>query len=130
VTYSRSTHSKNEIYLEVLPLFTSGAIELLDIPQLRTQLLLLERRPRSGGRDTVDHPRGAHDDLCNAACGALRLASKLSWTGRNAEYSGRGQHLRSADVDPYPDPQEVPDQRPRQTIGPIRDGWGRIVRGA
>ena len=128
VTYHRSTHSKNEIYLESLPLFTSGAVELLDIPQLRTQLLLLERRPRAGGRDTIDHPRGAHDDLANSCAGALRLSSKLAWSGRSAEATGRGQHLRSADVDPYPDPQSIPPPR-ESSNQPVKDGWGRFVRG-
>ena len=33
------------------------------------QLAVLERRTRSGGRDTVDHPPGRHDDLANVAAG-------------------------------------------------------------
>ncbi len=75
VTYKPSEFSRSEVYLECLPLFSQGRIELLDLPVLRTQLLLLERRTRAGGRDSVDHPRGAHDDHANAACGALRLAA-------------------------------------------------------
>jgi hypothetical protein len=75
ITYKPSELSRSEIYLEVLPLFSQGRIELLDLPVLRTQLLLLERRTRAGGRDSVDHPRGAHDDHANAAAGALRLAA-------------------------------------------------------
>jgi hypothetical protein len=75
VTYKPSELTRSEIYLECLPLFSQGRIELLDLPVLRTQLLLLERRTRAGGRDSVDHPRGAHDDHANAACGALRLAA-------------------------------------------------------
>lgn len=74
-TYKPSELTRSEIYLEVLPLFSQGRIELLDLPVLRTQLLLLERRTRAGGRDSVDHPRGAHDDHANAAAGALRLAA-------------------------------------------------------
>ena len=75
VRYVASELSRSEIYLEALPLFSQGRIELLDIPLLRTQLLLLERRVRAGSRaDIVDHPRGAHDDLANSACGALHLA--------------------------------------------------------
>ncbi len=74
ITYKPSEKSRSEIYLDVLPHFSRGAVELLDVPQLRTQLLLLERRTRSGGRDSVDHPRGAHDDLANSVCGALVLA--------------------------------------------------------
>lgn len=75
VTYGASERNRSEIYLETLPHFSRGAIELLDSPLLRTQLLLLERRTRSAGRDSVDHPRGAHDDLANAVCGALLLAA-------------------------------------------------------
>ena len=101
VTYLRSDKPKNEIYLESLPLFTSGVVELLDIPQVRTQLLLLERRPRSGGRDSVDHPRGAHDDLANAACGALRLAARLQWSGQSAEVGGRTRHSTLTNYDPW-----------------------------
>jgi hypothetical protein len=99
ITYLRSP-PKNEIYLETLPLFTSGIIELLDNPQLRTQLLLLERRARAGGRDTVDHPRGAHDDLANGACGALRLAAKLQWSGQVASDLPTGRHLGGLDYSP------------------------------
>jgi hypothetical protein len=76
ITYKPSERTRSEIYLECLPHFSRGAVELLDLPQLRTQLLLLERRTRAGGRDSVDHPRGAHDDLANSACGALLLARK------------------------------------------------------
>ena len=75
IAYKPSELTRSEIYLEVLPLFSQGRIELLDLPVLRTQLLLLERRTRAGGRDSVDHPRGAHDDHANAAAGALRLAA-------------------------------------------------------
>lgn len=75
ITYKPSELTRSEIYLECLPLFSQGRIELLDLPVLRTQLLLLERRTRAGGRDSVDHPRGAHDDYANAAAGALRLAA-------------------------------------------------------
>lgn len=75
ITYKASEFSRSELYLEVLPLFSQGRIELLDLSVLRTQLLLLERRTRAGGRDSVDHPRGAHDDHANSAAGALRLAA-------------------------------------------------------
>jgi hypothetical protein len=75
IAYKPSELTRSEVYLECLPLFSQGRIELLDLPILRTQLLLLERRTRAGGRDSVDHPRGAHDDHANAAAGALRLAA-------------------------------------------------------
>ena len=81
VTYKPSELSRSEIYLEILPLFSQGRMRFLDLPVLRTQLLLLERRTRAGGRDSVDHPRGAHDDHANAAAGALRLAAPAKRRG-------------------------------------------------
>ena len=42
------------------------------------QFSSLERRTSRTGRDRVDHPAGSHDDLANAAAGALILASGKS----------------------------------------------------
>jgi hypothetical protein len=77
--YEASDADKSAIYTECLPLFSQRRVRLLDIPRLLTELRLLERRPRSGGRaDSVDHPPNASDDAANATCGALLLASRLS----------------------------------------------------
>ncbi|MGA8495931.1 MAG: hypothetical protein WB764_10645, partial [Xanthobacteraceae bacterium] len=75
ITYKSSTLNRSEIYLNVLPLFTSGRARLLDNPRLVHQFAGLERRTGRSGRDTVDHGRakGAHDDCANAAAGALTL---------------------------------------------------------
>jgi hypothetical protein len=35
----------------------------------------LERRTARGGRDSIDHGPGQHDDVCNAVAGVLLLAS-------------------------------------------------------
>jgi hypothetical protein len=79
LTYEPSELDKSSIYVESLPLFTQGRVELLDVPRLATELRLLERRPRAGGKgDVVDHPPRASDDTANAAIGALWLASKKS----------------------------------------------------
>jgi hypothetical protein len=76
VIYEPSELDKSAIYGEVSALFAEKRVELLDDKRLITELRLLERRPRSGGRgDSVDHPPRAHDDCANAACGALWLAS-------------------------------------------------------
>jgi len=40
-----------------------------DEPRLVAQIVGLERRTARGGRDTIDHAPGAHDDLANAALG-------------------------------------------------------------
>lgn len=78
VTYQHSEKSKSEIYLEVEPMFAQGIARLLDIRQLLTELRLLERRTARGGKDSVDHPPRGHDDLANAACGALYRARTQS----------------------------------------------------
>jgi hypothetical protein len=76
ITYKPSERTKSDIYRDTLPLLNSGRIELLDIPRLTSQLCSLERRTARGGRDSIDHPPGGHDDVANAAAGALLLATK------------------------------------------------------
>ena len=46
-------------------------VALVDSEKLRRQFLNLERRTARGGRDSIDHPRGLHDDLANAVAGVL-----------------------------------------------------------
>ena len=69
----QSAQSKSTIYQDVLPLFNAGRIQLLDHDKLISQLCGLERRTRIGA-DIIDHVKGGHDDLANAACGAISLA--------------------------------------------------------
>ena len=65
--------NKSELYLEALPLFATGAVDLLDYQPLTVELIGLERRTARSGRDSVDHAPGGHDDYANAACGCLAL---------------------------------------------------------
>jgi hypothetical protein len=81
VTYEPSERVKSDIYRDALPLLTSGMVELLDLPRLSAQLVQLERRTARGGRDSIDHGPNGHDDVANAACGALLLAA----SGAHAE---------------------------------------------
>jgi hypothetical protein len=71
VEYACAEKPKSDLYREVLPMFSSGRVRLLDLPRLLAQFLNLERRTARGGRDTIDHAPHAHDDLSNAAAGAL-----------------------------------------------------------
>ena len=85
IYYKPSPLSKSEIYLEALPLFTTGLVDLLDEQRLNLELLGLERRTRGGGKDSVDHAPSSHDDTANAVCGALVLAkSKMNYRGQGA----------------------------------------------
>lgn len=70
VVYEESKLTKSEIYLNAQPLFTMNKIRLPKDDKLKTQLLLLERKPRSGGIDLIDHPAKCHDDKANSALGA------------------------------------------------------------
>jgi hypothetical protein len=74
IKYLFSEFDRSEIYLECLPLLTSGRAKLLDIKRLLAQFASLERRTLSTGKDRVDHPAGdRHDDLSNSCAGVLRL---------------------------------------------------------
>jgi hypothetical protein len=64
---------KSGIYAELLSWLNSYRCVLIDSQRLRSQLLSLDRRPGTGGKDVIEHPRrlNARDDAANAACGAL-----------------------------------------------------------
>ena len=83
INYEPSDRSKSELYVDLLPLINSQSVDLLDHDRLVHQLASLERRATRGGRDSIDHPPGSHDDLANAAAGALVRAN-----------SGVARHMR------------------------------------
>jgi hypothetical protein len=75
ITYRPSEKVKSDIYRDMLPILNSRKCQLLDIPRLISQFHGLERRTARGGRDSIDHGPGAHDDVANAVAGAIVLAS-------------------------------------------------------
>jgi hypothetical protein len=76
VEYITSSNPKSAIYMEALPLFAQGQVELPNLRPLLIELAQLERRTSRGGKDSVDHPPRCHDDSANAACGAMTLAAQ------------------------------------------------------
>jgi len=72
----------SELYLNFLPLVSNGTVELLDNKRLLAQLMGLERRARSGGKDLITHYAGGHDDLANAAAGVCVMASEIGRSGK------------------------------------------------
>jgi len=78
INYRKSPLTKSDIYLECIPLFTRGLVRLPDHPKLLRELRLLERRTHRSGKDSVDHPRGQHDDFSNSCCGALHLVGRIA----------------------------------------------------
>lgn len=73
IDYIRIKKPKSELYKNLLPLLNSENIELPPSEQLTRELLNLERRTSRGGRDTIDHPVGFHDDLINAVAGVAEV---------------------------------------------------------
>lgn len=71
IKYEPAAKPKSDLYRDALPLLNSRRVALLDHARLVNQLCGLERRTARGGRDSIDHAPGSHDDLANSACGAL-----------------------------------------------------------
>ena len=101
ITYNLSEKPKSDLYRDALPLLNSGKVELLDLKTLTTQLCGLERRTARGGRDSIDHSPGAHDDVANSVAGALLLAT----TGRAP------MNISQAFIDAMSQPDEYMRQR-------------------
>jgi hypothetical protein len=76
IRYRKAEKPKSALYIELLPRLCSGEIELLDDEIIVSQLAGLERRTRTGGKDSVDHPSGGHDDLANVVAGVAEVAAK------------------------------------------------------
>jgi hypothetical protein len=74
IDYRVSEKVRSDLYRDLLPLLNSAQVELLDNSRLFGQLCSLERRTARGGKDSIDHAPGAHDDIANAAAGAVVLA--------------------------------------------------------
>ena len=118
VNYEPSTKIKSELFLDALPMLNSGAASLLDNDRLITQIVSLERHTTRSGKDSIDHPPGAHDDLANAALGAIVLANSASvgplpdWLERDlAKGRGRSSYCE-APTDPFADD----DYEPRRNV--------------
>jgi Phage Terminase len=78
ITYELSKRTKQMIYVDAIAHVNSRRVRLLDVPRLIGQVCALERRAVPGGREKIDHPRYGHDDLANAALGALVLCGSAS----------------------------------------------------
>ena len=89
ITVEPAEFSASELYVEFLPIILNGAVELPDNARLTAQLVNLERRTRTGGKDLITHFPGGHDDLSNCIAGAC-VSNKLK-AGKEA-YFGFTKH--------------------------------------
>jgi len=71
INYQVLDKPASDLYKELLPALNSQRVELLDDACLIEQLLQLERHVGTGGKDTIQHPAGGHDDVINAVAAAL-----------------------------------------------------------
>ena len=83
LTFVELERDRSALYLDALAMLNSGQAVLLDHPKQRRQILALRRAIHTGGRTSVDHPRGGHDDVANVGLAALVVAFGVS-----------GKHLR------------------------------------
>jgi hypothetical protein len=65
------------LYRDLLPV-NSRKVDLLDHLRLVNQLCGLERRTARGGRDSIDHGVGGHDDVSNAVAGVVAVLATAS----------------------------------------------------
>jgi len=87
ITTMMSDLSASQLYIEFQALTNMGRVQLLQDDELTArQFLSLERRCRSGGQDSVDHPEGLHDDRANVVAGcAVTLAKDRPWDEKEQE---------------------------------------------
>jgi hypothetical protein len=109
IRYEQSAAPKSDLYRDLLPILNSGRCELLDNARLIAQLCQLERRVARSGKDSIDHPPGAHDDISNACAGAFTLA-----LGRVSIFTHENMQRVLAECavrPPYRRPMHTPEQR-------------------
>jgi hypothetical protein len=75
ISYEVCKQPKSDLFRDMLPLLNSGQITLPQNDRLIAQIVGLERRVSRGGKDSIDHAPGAHDDLANAVSGVVAVAS-------------------------------------------------------
>ncbi|MER9771783.1 hypothetical protein [Mesorhizobium sp. M0220] len=76
IRYIKSPLNKSELFLNFLPMLNSRSIQLLDHGKLVSQLVGMQRKVTSGGRETIDHNPNGHDDVANAVAGCLAVIAR------------------------------------------------------
>lgn len=83
IEWKPSDKSRSELFLAFVPMLNSGGCRLVEDEKMRAQFLALRRKVAPGGRESVDHPIGGHDDYANAAAGALVLNAGVQYRVRS-----------------------------------------------
>jgi hypothetical protein len=85
IRYENSELPSSDLFRELVPLLNTRGILLLENQRAIGQLCALQRRVGRSGRDTIEHPRGGHDDLAVSIAGVAWLA------GTNAHRRGEAR---------------------------------------
>jgi hypothetical protein len=80
INYEPAPNAKSDLYRDVLALLNSRKLDLLDNAKLINQFCLLERRVARGGRDSIDHAPGQHDDIANSVAGLAAAAAQATYS--------------------------------------------------
>lgn len=68
--------AKSDLYRDALSTLNSGRCELPPDDRLVAQFMCLERRTSRGGKDSIDHAPGGHDDRSNVVAGLIAHKQK------------------------------------------------------
>jgi hypothetical protein len=123
IMYELSAMTKSQLYGALLPLLNSTRIDLLDSPRLVSQLANLERKTARGGRDSIDHPQGQHDDLANVCAGLAAIT--IATSGYSLELLMRV----NGEYDDQQMAQRFANEASRPTWGPDAPGAVRLGDG-
>ena len=69
IRYEPASKAKSDLYLSLVNSINSEQLEIPNDTLMLRELRALERRRGRSGRDSVDHPSGGSDDLCNVIAG-------------------------------------------------------------
>ena len=79
ITYETAAKPKSGLYRDLLPAINSRMVDLHEDARLFAQIVGLECHTARGGRDSIDHAPGAHDDLANAVAGVVAEEYRSCW---------------------------------------------------
>jgi hypothetical protein len=104
IEYGDIERNKSQIYYESLGLLNArGKLALLDHQRCIDQAVGLERRTARGGKDSIDHAPGQHDDVINVTLAAALLANTERRRGRLLAVGVGGDQDNSASWNYSPD---------------------------
>jgi hypothetical protein len=101
IAYEPAVQPKSDLYRELLPAINSRRVDLLDDARLFAQIVGLERRTARGGRDSIDHAPGAHDDVANAAAGVAAALASINYEYETMDWvNGPERRSKTHSLDP------------------------------